>query len=280
MVTGLIPEINVANVARAYEVAKLLVKEAYDKLEKADQILKETFGDHTYISAMPSNYNYSREGVLGEMNKNAWAQFIKWINIESIMSAKDAEELTSKIYNSNSYKNAYKKQEEKLSEFSYEELQNTIMSAIQNSNEIFKKAIAEVWDMCTPGKHTYGQMLKTNKNNGAEIGKYVILENMVEGHYYHQKDLKHTHWRISHNQEKMLHQLDKVFHLLDGKQYDPRGNTLVAKITTTSTDINVVETEYFTCKLFFNENLHIVFKRPDLVAKINASVGYTNNITA
>jgi len=61
---NIIPEINVANVARAYEVAKLLVKEAYDKLEKADQIFKETFGNHTYISAMPSNYHYSREGVL------------------------------------------------------------------------------------------------------------------------------------------------------------------------------------------------------------------------
>jgi len=280
MVTGLIPEINVANVARAYEIAREMVKEAYQKLEEADKILKNTFGDKTYITAMPDNYHYKQEGVLNNMNKQAWAQFIKWINIESIMSAKDAQELTNKIYNSGNSYDIYNGKKHDLPEFSYEELQNTIMSAIQNSNEIFKKAIAEVWDMCTPGKHTYGQMLKTNKNNGAEIGKYVILENMVEGHYYHQKDLKHTHWRINHKQEKMLHQLDKVFHLLDGKQYDPRGNTLVARITTTSTDINVVETKYFTCKLFFNENLHMVFKRPDLVAKINASVGYTNHITA
>lgn len=277
---GLIPEINIANVARSYEIARGLVKEGYEKLKQADKILKETFGDNTYIRAMPNNYQYTEENLLREMNKQAWAQFIKWINIESIMSAKDIEELTDKIYNSNNRYDRYNNKKDILPEFTYEELQSTIMGAVQNSNDIFRKAIEEVWDLCTPGKHQALQKLKTNKNNGAEVGKHVILHNMVEGSCYYQKNIKHAHWQIRYDREKILHQLDKVFHLLDGKKYDPRGNTLVAKITTLSTHENVVETEYFTCKLYFNENLHIVFKRPDLVTKINASVGYSSHITA
>jgi hypothetical protein len=61
-----------------------------------------------------------------------------------------------------------------------------------------------------------------------------------------------------------------VFHQLDGKRPpDPQAG-LVAKIDIADrAGVRECETEYFKCKWFQNGNLHLQFKRLDLLKEFN-----------
>jgi len=73
--------------------------------------------------------------------------------------------------------------------------------------------------------------------------------------------------------------IDKVFYALDGKGIPPGYNTpLVDAINNTPTSVGHGETEYFKFKCYQNNNLHLNFKRMDLVKKLNRIAGNNTRI--
>lgn len=75
-----------------------------------------------------------------------------------------------------------------------------------------------------------------------------------------------SHWN---NRQAEMRDLDRIFHIMDGKAPKDHGGDASAMISATRKAPATVETDYFVCKLFKNRNLHVAFKRQDLVAKVN-----------
>lgn len=126
---------------------------------------------------------------------------------------------------------------------------------------LFEESILEIYDFLRQGAKSYNKF-KTNEKSRYEVGKKVILDYMITPGYI----VLHS------NQRRWLVQIDKIFHILDGKPFDyanwynsPLVDGIIAR--------EEGETEYFAWKRFQNGNLHLTFKRDDLLETFNHLAG-------
>jgi hypothetical protein len=77
-------------------------------------------------------------------------------------------------------------------------------------------------------------------------------------------------WNHYSTAEAKVGDLDRIMHVLDGKDpKDHRGNAAAMVHQASNRRLGEVETDYFRFRLFKNGNLHIAFKRMDLVERLN-----------
>lgn len=127
------------------------------------------------------------------------------------------------------------------------------------ATDFARDAAREIFDILRP-RGWRGAAYKTN--NAFRVGRRVILTYRIERAY-------NGGFRCCYSYEQELTALDGVFHLLDGKgvMRENRGPLVNAINATGQTGRG--ETEYFRFKCFKNRNLHIEFKRLDLVKELN-----------
>ena len=82
-------------------------------------------------------------------------------------------------------------------------------------------------------------------------------------------------YRVAYGRSRdVLRAMDNVFHLLDGQgTVKTTEGPLVDAINACPVDVGEGETVYFRFKCYRNRNLHLEFKRMDLVQKLNAVAG-------
>lgn len=129
------------------------------------------------------------------------------------------------------------------------------------AQDFAKEAAREVFDILRPRGH-WGGEYKTN--NAFRVGRRVILVNRVEFGY-------RGGFRCNYHYEQELTAIDGIFHLLDGKgvMRENKGPLISAINATDGSKTHCGETEYFRFKCFKNRNLHLEFKRLDLVKQLN-----------
>lgn len=117
-------------------------------------------------------------------------------------------------------------------------------------------AAKEVFEHLRPMNGRY----KTNHK--FYVGRKVVLSYTVEQAYEAGK------FRPNYSREKYVNAIDRVFHLLDGAPFatDKRCDLSVAIDNCVD---GKGETDYFKFKCFKNHNLHLEFKRLDLVKELN-----------
>lgn len=133
-----------------------------------------------------------------------------------------------------------------------------------NTALLAEEVVKEAFEILRPWR-------KTHKTNHLyEIGKKVILTGQLQNRY-------NGGFSISHYRQNDLTTLDKAFSLLDGKGIvDGYNSPLADAINTTTAEVTHGETEYFKFKCYLNSNLHLEFKRMDLVKEINRIAGGGN----
>ena len=148
------------------------------------------------------------------------------------------------------------------------EVRDFVKTIIGNSTTLAKETVEEVFAFLTPGKYRHNN-LKTNAGKAAwKVGKKVILPSTLGGIGLYLR----PHINIYYEDE--LIQLDRVFHLLDGAGIpDGYKSPLVDAINTIGEFGVMGETDYFRFRCFQNGNLHLWFKRADLVEKLNLIAG-------
>jgi len=128
-----------------------------------------------------------------------------------------------------------------------------------NAKELFSEMVREAFDWLRPGR-SWNNHYKTNRRNARLfVGKKVILERAYST-FLHETTRRH------------LVCVDKIFHLLDGKPFSHDGysSPLVDGMVKNKME---GETEYFKWERYTNGNIHLTFKRDDLLKKFNAIAG-------
>lgn len=137
--------------------------------------------------------------------------------------------------------------------------------AVSTQGERFQAKCVEVFDAMRP--RSDDRKYKTNRLY--ETGERVVLTWMVEPNWI-------GGWRVRYDhKQRFTTALESVFRGLDGKGYashtSQHGSELEDAICSSASGRG--ETEYFEFRCFKNGNLHLRFKRPDLVARLNQVAG-------
>jgi len=138
-----------------------------------------------------------------------------------------------------------------LPEFTLENINTIVFQFAGDMPGLLKESLIETFDYLRPRRSHH----KTNSEY--EIGKKVIKEWVVESYGVH------------HRSSQDIISLHNTFSLLDGKGPAKDDDALKAINHAVRNKESNCETEYFKFKWFLNNNLHIEFKRMDLLKELN-----------
>lgn len=241
-----------------YLRAKELIERGYGILAEAEKILEDAFGEHFRdFDTVDSNYRGEPlKHILGKIKKNAWHRFVDLLDIRRTLSNKRADDLNKRL-----------DCPDDLPEITVKNVFDTLLILVENSQQFAEESIREVYNDLRPRDPRH----VTNQNNASEhIGRKIIRGYSVKVRW------GNSGYEINYYNRQHLIALDNVFHVLDGKvMKDGYQSPLTDAINTSGPD-GKGETDYFKFKCYQNGNLHIEFKRLDLLKIFNAVAGGAN----
>lgn len=247
--TGMITRETIQVMVDQYHVALAEFEQGFDMLQQGQDRLEQVFGKH-YRSYSPLVESYGishhRSKAPQRIQRTAWRTIIQRIEIHKIISTKRKKELDEMLESGD------------LPPLTVDAIYDTLNGIGQNLNELAMESVAEAFEFLRPWRSEH----KTNER--WFVPNKVILTSMVSRLW--------KSWTISHYREQNLIVLDRVFHFLDGKLISDDNSyrsQLVDSIRGTSTEIDTGTTEYYEWKAHKNGNLHLKFRRLDLVEALN-----------
>ena len=270
MTTDLAHRTTITAMVATYTLAESEIRQAYDLLEAAKNRLAVSF-----IPGSGARFdvnNESRPGVGKEaadrcvkgLKKDAWRCIVDRLEIRRILSIGRRAELDRQLSGEQRYSTDPLPPLPDVTEANIINMfQDGMAKAVDYANE----AVLEVFDWLRPHRGRTGE-LKTNEK--WKLGKKVIIGWAVERGY------GKCAFHIRSGAEPNFIALDNVMSMLDGKgPVKGHQGELVAAIRDSVGGIG--ETAYFKFKSCKNGNIHIDFKRLDLVDKINKAGGSDRN---
>lgn len=238
----------VAHAAKEYAEAKERIAELWAEINRQTDRIDAVFPDASHNFKLRLSFMNSRgydehelDKIFIQMKRNAWRVLAGKLGIRSVMSIEDRRKFDKEL------------EQGDLPEITEQMVLDTIFGLVGQANEFAAKACREVFDMLRQ-KRGY----KTN--DVFRVGKRVILTYAVDN------------WatpRINYNREPELTAMEGVFLLLDGKTALREGRAEIITAFNASGKERKAATDYFAIKGFKNGNLHIEFKRLDLVKQLN-----------
>ncbi len=182
--------------------------------------------------------------LFNAMRRNAWRMLIDHLGVKNVMSVAKRDKFESQLNNGD------------MPDVTAEAIIATIFGLADQAKDFATEAAREVFDFLRPQREHY----KTNSS--FRVGRRVIMGWWVERRY----DGKG--FRPQYHHEKHMIALDGVFHMMDGRgMMKDRISPLIQAIKASNDGKG--ETDFFRFKCFKNGNLHLEFKRLDLVKQLN-----------
>lgn len=264
---AVIPYSSAANMARTFEQATAMLAEAKQLTEQAVEMMNAAFQpaeessswDKFSATVVSGSYSDQTEAV-GELWKIvAWRMLVHRLGVLKTMSSKRRREFDEICgYGANNVR----ERAAELPDISEDTIYSVLMGYCSSAEEFLEEAIAEEYDFwkCHSERHE----LATNRRSLYKLDSKVIKSYMVSRCA--------RGYRCDWDRERHVIAIDNIFHLLDGKGCLSSGTKgpLVDAINEGS---GSGETEYFRFRCFENRNLHLWFKRQDLLERFNQICG-------
>jgi hypothetical protein len=249
----LIPYSTIVSMVQNWQTNQAKIVRACEMISEVKDDLVQIFGDDLRFYRNDIKIDQPKESV-DAIRIKIWQTIINKSEIRRFLSVKEAEALDKKLTDG------------LFPEVTIDEINNVVRSAMANIQNFADDMVTETFEFLRPGQHGHSHYVNNKKFEG-EVGKKVILH-WVEQYYGSRK------FRVRYHYEKEVRAVDNVFHALDGKGFTASyyGDLHNAIDGCKGSG----ETEYFKFKCYMNGNLHLEFKRMDLVKKMNAIV--TKNV--
>jgi hypothetical protein len=253
--TGMIEYTTAEHLATVYRQQTERIKEAITILGDATSILRHEFVDNykfdidVYFKSRQHDCNEDTiERIMEGMKLDAWRVILERINIRRLMSSKRVDELN----------NALDGKGEPFPDVVPEMIQQVVAGYAASINEFLEEAVAEEYEFWRPSRQRHDY----KRNSEYKLNKKIIQSYMVS--------IAWTKDRFQCNYTRQSHitALDNIFHLLAGlgpvKEYK---GALVTAIETAEGGVG--ETDFFKFRCYKNGNLHLEFKRDDILQLFN-----------
>jgi predicted RNA methylase len=254
---ALAKNVTVVDLVEAFEEAERGARAGFRAIDAAEQRLRERFG--VTIGTPEHGWNDARgvERVVDEMTRKAWSVLVDRLELRQILSIAEYDKIQRDL------------QHEKWPPITEENVTQFKSQFREKAPEMLKAAVLEVFQWLRPHEHDHVHRLKTNTE--LEIGPKVILSNVIDRSWFELSSQRHT-FHVNYHRTQNLLALERVFLSLDGRGVAAK--TWQSEIQTAIERVSPVgETSLFKYKAHRNGNLHISFKRLDLLAKLNAVAG-------
>ncbi len=257
--TSLAHRATVRTLVAAFVRTEATVRESFAALEAARRDLNAVFagasGKHEIgiktdrYSGRDTKFN-DVEYTIQEMRRSAWRYLVEKLELRRIMSASRWTELDKQLD---------KDEPPPITEEIVFGMAARYMSTLP---ELYEENVREVFEWLRPS--TTGGVKAYKTNARFELGERAILTWAVE------KNWTGTGFHVEYRRQQNIVALDNVFSALDGQGL--HAQSALSQAIATSPD-GEGETEYFAFRCCKNRNLHLRFKRPDLLKRLNEIAG-------
>jgi hypothetical protein len=185
--------------------------------------------------------------VRSELDVSMWHRAFDLTGFKQLMDAQAVAEFEKSLY-------------PVPPEFTEGTIRATFIDLRLNAESMFQRGVFNVFRLLS---NDY----RTNAREPFRIGRKVVMSYMVGSSYKVGGHLRINYG--SHASEK-LNDLDRVIQTLDGKPFQP--HSLRSAMDLAFEQNEVFENDYYRAKAFKNGNLHLEFKRLDLLEKVNEQI--------
>lgn len=238
----------IAELVREWNLATHLLKTGLETLAQAEAHFRAFDGPGSHYDLClftHSEHSMDFDRKIKRMKAAAWRYLVDRIELKKLASVRRAGEIDRQINDGTD-----------LPDITLDNLFGWLQSLNGQAGKFLEEAVVEVFEFLRPPS------LRYKTNSGFKVGRRVILCNRVE------KAWTGSRFRVTFHFENELRALDNVFHMLDGRPLSAyRNGDLINAIQESACGTG--ETEYFRFKSFLNSNLHLEFRRMDLVQRLN-----------
>jgi len=249
----------------AFQEAEAVVRASFAAIHQAEARVNAIFalGGRHAVQVRSSRYsnadNFDRpDEAIEEMARNAWSCIVDRLELRRVMSDGDWKALEELL------------QRGKLPPITEEAVASFVQRYATDLPGIFRTKVTEVFEWIRPRIDTPRAAYKTNQKNARfEIGRRIVLTGLVEQSFS-------GGFAVRYWSAQKITALDSVFCALDGQGWGARTHYGDLRDAIEREKSGVGETPYFRFRCFKNGNLHLEFKRLDLLAKFNQIAGGAN----
>lgn len=249
--TAIVPRATIDGIVALRSQAIETFRDGFETLARARQIAKSAT-PQGYLPMLPKDALNLIERDSGDADKfvkimtksvdqAVWDHLINLMGIEKIMDAQARKQFRHQIQTD-------------PPEVTAETCRATMESLIEDADTIFKRGIANAFSALDR---------RFRSHDGFKIGARIVFDYAFNAY---------GSWS-RYNADDRLRDVERAFHVLDGKEQPDRYAGIVGAIDEQRRSCERhafrAESEYFRAKAYKNGNLHIWFKREDLVKKVN-----------
>lgn len=183
------------------------------------------------------------KAITRNIDRNIWKNLMNKSGMLALMDAQAREEWYNSL------------EKDDIPAVSEENILSTFEQLHQSKAEVFERGIINVFK---------GLSWDYKSNSPCKFGKKIIVDGLV------QYDRWGFHFRHGRRREQ-LSDLDRMLNLLDGKPVPENRNDLAVRLDAhiSKQHASVFEDEYVEIRYFQKGSGHIIFKRSDLVERMN-----------
>lgn len=251
----------------------IIPKTLVDYCSTREQVLEKMFEAYRMVGAckdaleqlgqylFPHEYDcrFSEEGFRVELDKLLWRRAFDYTGFMQLMDREAKSTFLADV-------------DRNPPEFNVQNIRSTFLSISQQADTLFARGLVNVF-LRLSERH------RSNTKEPFKVNRKAVLTCMVE------KDWRKPTVMVSYRSyaSEQLNDVDRVFKILDGKKHVPR--ELEHACNVAFSDVgngNRYSDDYYLIHGFFNGNMHITFRRADLLDKANKVIGdyYKGNALA
>lgn len=252
--------VNATAIITAYQATCVDIRTNFAALVESEKRLNlalgcdDPYGTHA-IRIVPSRYqdgaDFTRpENATKRLRHNVWDRIVELLELRKFLSVAKWDELNRLI------------DRDEMPEITHESVGQFVAGLVDQRGELLSDAVQETFEFLRPAPRVGVRTYKSNSE--LEVPPKVVLRRMVGGFHAVGRGL-------DYDREQQVLAMERVFSMLDGKgeisksHYSEIGVALKAG--------PVGETTHFRFRACANGNLHLWFKRLDLLATFNRIAG-------
>jgi hypothetical protein len=253
-------KLTITRLVNAYLQAETDLRQAFRLLGSVEQSLNDVFmTESTIASRIHVHQRYHHQGMawndvedaLTELRRDVWRSLIQRLEIRGMMSEARWNDFHKRVQSADD-----------VPPITMEYVMGFVQDMASQIPTMAEEKVVEVFEWLRPHNSRH------KSNSEEEIPPKVVMTWMLDWSDWA------PHYRLHWERSQRLIALQSVFQALDGKGHVVKGAYSDVEIAMRLPDFNGAgETDYLRFRCFRNGNMHLAFKRLDLLARLNQIAG-------